>query len=112
MLKKQNRLKEKKDFNEIFKKGRSRFSGLLGVKTLKNNLEINRFGVIVSSKISKKAVERNKIKKQIKDVLRKENVKIKKGADFVVIALPEIKSKKFEDIKKDIINNLNSLNVY
>lgn len=111
MLKKQNRLKNKKDFDLVFKKGRSVFSEILGIKFLKNSLNINRFGVIVGLKVSKKAVERNLIKKQIKNILRSEDVFLRKGNDFVIITLPKIKNKKFKEIQLEIKNSFKKLNV-
>lgn len=106
MLKKQNRLKDKNNFDKVFKKGRSVFGELLGIKYFKNDLGFNRFGIIVSSKISKKAVERNRIKKQIKSILRSEEKSLNKGWDYVVITLPLIKNKNFKEIQSEIIKIL------
>lgn len=112
MLNKQNRLKEKKDFEKVFKKGKSYFCDILGIKTTENNQKINRFAVVVGAKISKKANERNRVKKRIKDVLRRENQNLKPGKDFVVITLPEIKNKEYKEIKEALIKGLNKLNAY
>jgi len=112
MLKKQNRLKNKNDFDKVFKKGISVFGQILGIKFSKNTSMFNRFGVIVSKKISKKAIERNKIKKQIKDILRNEEKNLKKGNDFVIITLPEIKNKKYKEIQLEISKNFKKINAY
>lgn len=112
MFKKLNRLNQKKDFDLIFKKGFSSYGENIGIKLIKNDLKINRFGVIVGLKISKKAVERNKIKKQIKSFLEKEDLLLKKGYDFVFIALPPIKNKSYKEICLEIVNNLKKLSVY
>ena len=56
MLKKINRLTKQKDFEKVFKNGQSVYDGKLGIKALANNLPENRYGIIISAKVSKKAV--------------------------------------------------------
>jgi len=102
MLKKQNRLKNKKDFDEIFKRGKSFGSKILFLKIKDNKLNYNRFGFIVSQKVAKKAVVRNKIKRRLREIIRKENEKIKPGWDIVLIALPGIEKEEFTSLKEQI----------
>lgn len=102
-LKKQNRLTSK-DFLKIQRqKGFFARSAILSIKTVKNNLGASRFGFVVSAKVSKKAVERNKIKRQLRDVVRKNKDNIKKGFDVVVISSPALKGMKYQEIKEDLI---------
>lgn len=112
MFKKENRLTKQKDFDNVFNKGKSVFDRVLGLKVTKNDLNINRFGVIVSNKISKKAVERNKIKRRIREVLKKENPALKKGHDIVVIALAEVKDKEYQDLEQSLKEKLSKLALY
>jgi len=112
MLKKLNRLVKKKDFDNIYKKGRSSFDKIIGVKTLKNDLDINRFGIVVSSKVSRKAVERNKIKRRLREALRPQLEELKPGNDLVIISLPEIIKKDFNDIHTSLRRHLYKLYLY
>mgnify|MGYP003983313557 CR=1 FL=1 len=105
MLSSNNRLNKTKDFDLVFKKGRSIFSKNIGVKVLKNSFKINRFGVIVGVKVSKLAVERNLIKKRLRTILRQENKKLLEGYDIVLIVLPELKNLKYQEIEK-MLNNI------
>ena len=100
MLPKENRLKKKKDFEKLFKEGRSFKEKFLVLKVNKNNLSNNRFGFIVSKKISKKAVVRNKIKRQLRESVRKEINNHQKGFDVAVITLPGIELKDFGEISQ------------
>ena len=100
MLPKENRLKKKKDFEKLFKEGKSFREKFLVLKINENNLNNNRFGFIVSKKISKKAVTRNKIKRQLREIIRKEINNYQKGFDIAVIALPDIESKSFEEMSQ------------
>lgn len=90
MIKKEKRLRKKKDIENVFKNGKSFYCEMLGTKILKNNLGFNRYCVIISANISKKAVERNKIRRRIKAVILKEEPLLKKGFDCLVIAKKEI----------------------
>lgn len=112
MLKKLNRLCKKKDFDNIYKNGRSSFDKITIVKALKNDKEINRFGIVVSSKVSKLAIERNKTKRRIREALRLELENLKPGNDLVIISLPEIIKKDFNDISISIKRHLYRLYLY
>ena len=111
MLPAANRLSKEKDFKKTFQKGKSFFTKILGVKILKNNLEASRFGIVVSTKISKKAVQRNKIKRQIREVLRLNLDKVKPGFDVVIITLPAIRDLKYADTEKELLTALKKLNI-
>ncbi len=111
MLSIPNRLTKDKDFKRVFQKGRSFFSKVIGFKALKNDLESSRFGIVVSTKISKKATIRNRIKRQIGEVIRLNLDKIKTGYDVVLITLPAIVNKKYAEIEKEVMIALKKLNL-
>ena len=69
MIKKENRLNKKKDIENVFKNGKSFYSDSIGIKILKNSLLKNRFCIIISAKISKKSVDRQKIRRRIKYII-------------------------------------------
>ena len=100
MLQKANRLKKKNDFEAVFKKGRSFKNSFLVLKTAPNKLKETRFGLVVSQKISKKAVVRNKVRRRLSEAIRMEINGIKKGRDMVLIALPGIENKSLLEIKE------------
>lgn len=102
MLKKQYRLNKNKDFDRVFKQGGSAYAPSLGLKITANGLENSRFAVLVSKKVSKKAVVRNKIKRQLRNILREDYLQQVKGYDVVVICLPTISDKTFAEIKADL----------
>lgn len=95
MLPEVNRLKKKKDFERVFKEGKGFKEDFLFLKIVKNNLKESRFGFVVSQKVSKKAVLRNKIKRRLREIIRLSLPKVKKGIDGVLIIKAEIKTKTF-----------------
>lgn len=112
MLKKEYRLTRKKDFDKVFKEGRYYHNSGLLIKCIPNDLSYNRFGILVSTKVSKKAVVRNKIKRQIRAILALQLPFLKLGKDVVVVTFPVILAKKIDEVEANIIAGINRLNLY
>jgi ribonuclease P protein component len=106
MLSKVNRLTKKKDFDAVWKRGRSSFDKILGVKVLTNNLTVNRFGIMVGLKVSKKAVERNKMKRRIREIIHAEAANLKRGFDVAITVLPAARGREFAELQKSLVGNL------
>ncbi len=102
MLSKINRLKKKKDFERVSKKGRSFKEDFLVLKIVSNNLKISRLGFVVSQKVSKQASQRNKIKRRLRELVRLKLPKLKKGIDGVLIACPGLGTKDLWEMEKSI----------
>ncbi|MGA2418406.1 MAG: ribonuclease P protein component [Candidatus Staskawiczbacteria bacterium] len=102
MLPKINRIKKKKDFETIFKKSKSFKNNLFVFRIMENGLGKNRFGFVVSQKVSKKATIRNKIRRRLAEAARAHIKNIKIGADIVLIALPGIEKKEFSEIEEAV----------
>lgn len=103
MLPSANRLKKKKDFERVFKGGKSLKSPFLVLKVVDNKSKENKFGFIVSQKVSKKAVVRNKVRRRLGAIIRK--LDVKKGNNFVFIALLGLDKKDFTTTK-NIVEDL------
>jgi ribonuclease P protein component len=103
MLPKINRIKKKKDFEIIFKNSKSFRNNLFIFKIMENNLGLNRFGFVVSQKVSKKAVVRNKIRRRLTEIIKVGMKDVKIGTDLVVITLPGIEKREFLELR-EIIN--------
>ena len=102
MLAKKNRLNKKKDFENVFKRGKSFKEDFLILKLLQKNSNQIRFGFIVSQKISKKATLRNKIKRRISELVRQRLGKLEKGMDAILIAVPGMETKDFWEIEEGL----------
>lgn len=104
MLLKTNRLRKKKDFEKLFKKGKSFKNGFLILRLVPNNLEASRFGFIISQKVSKSAVLRNKIKRRLRDITKQNIKELKKGLDITLLVLPGLEKKTFLETKETAIS--------
>jgi len=112
MLPAENRLKKRKDFEYVFKRGKGFEEEVLILKIVDNNLENPRFGFVVSQKVSKKAVVRNKIKRRLREIVRKRLPSIKKKVDGVLIARPGIERKTFVELEKIVENLFNEAKLF
>ena len=72
------------------------------IKKSDNNLAFSRFGVVISKKVSKSAVSRNKIKRIIFDFIRLNKAYEISGRDIVINVLPLAAKLKKEEIEKEI----------
>ena len=106
MLPRKYKLKKDNDFKKIFKQGRYYQKDFIKLRFLKNNLEISRFALVVGLKISKKASQRNKTKRQLEEIIHLKLNQIKSGFDIVVLVEPEIVEKKYQEIENILIESL------
>ena len=67
----EQRLRLKSDFEKLRTHGSSRSNFFLVVKSVPNNLNHSRFGFIVSKRISPSSVNRNRIKRIMRDVVKR-----------------------------------------
>lgn len=96
-------LRSKKDFDRLWKGGRSAYGRSLGIRFAPNNLSSIRTGIIVSLKVSKRSTERNKIRRRIREILRNEIYKkVSGGFDISVIVQPLAKKLDFSGIREEL----------
>jgi ribonuclease P protein component len=112
MLEKKNRIRLNKEFDQVFKTGQSFYGKAFGVKVAKSTGQEIRLGVLVGTKISKKAVIRNKLKRQIREIIRQELSLLKEAQDLVVISLPSALELDFELLKADLQTIFRKLKLY
>jgi ribonuclease P protein component len=77
-------------YKAVFDKRQSQHDSFLGIYVAKNDPSLARLGMVVSKKVSKKAVVRNKIKRQLREYFRHQ-APLLKSIDFVVVAKAPIK---------------------
>lgn len=112
MLKRNQRISKKNDFNDIFKFGKNFSNNLLVLKVFPNGFDFCRFAAVVSLKISKKAVERNKMRRRIMEILRAREENIKKGFDLVFIGKTDLKKADFAQMEKSVEDLIKKSGLY
>lgn len=103
MLKRTNRLRKRSDFDLLRNKGEFWGGNLFGVSFLEEGEEGNRFGFIISKKISKKAVDRNKIKRWLSEAVKKKLGNFEgKNLKMIFLVKRTILEKKQEEVEKEV----------
>lgn len=118
MLQQENRLRRMKDFDILYKEGRFVGGALVTMKYWKVDPEKYpkrgykaddlKIGVVVSVKVSKHAVKRNRAKRQMREVIRLllKDQKIKTGYHIAIMAKQEILTAEYADIERSMKNVL------
>ncbi|OGY49480.1 MAG: ribonuclease P protein component [Candidatus Buchananbacteria bacterium RIFCSPHIGHO2_02_FULL_45_11b] len=102
MLPVKYRLTQDRDFKRINAGGKSVFSAYFRLRYLANKLPNSRFAVVVSTKISKKATIRNRLKRQTREILRLNREKIKDGFDLIISVQNRALGRDYEELKTDL----------
>jgi len=84
MLPKINRLQKKEDFQRLCRQGEFSSIGDIYLKKDINSLPHTRIGFLVEKKIFKKAVERNRIRRLLREVVYRNIKIIKPGMDIII----------------------------
>lgn len=103
MLPKENRLVTREDFKAVFR-GRLRARrGPFQLVCEKNNISKARFGFVVSLSVSKKAVRRNKLRRQLHEIVRATLSSKISDYDCVIRAYAGSDELSYDDIEKHIV---------
>ncbi len=100
MLKIKNRLKKRKEFAYIYRKGERINMGEVSGLITKSRFPQVRFGITVSTKVGN-AVIRNKVKRRLRSILVKYVDKIK-YKNIIIVAHPEITNLNYQQLSEKI----------
>ena len=92
-----------KDFQIIYKKGKSYANKYLIMYVLNNKEEEKRLGISVSKKVGNSVI-RHRITRLIRESYRLQKEKFKSGYDIVVIARSNAKDKNYDEIESALLH--------
>nr|WP_275974142.1 ribonuclease P protein component [Argonema galeatum] len=114
-MRKANRLKHRQHFSAVFRKGIRRQSANLTLRALKQSADSeggrspatgpefpSRIGISVSLKVSKRAVTRNRIKRQIRAAFRHLLPQLKYGWWLVVVVKPKAEQCEYQQFLQEL----------
>ena len=105
-LPKANRLRNRKDFQKVYRQGIRRSGHYLTLRAWqeKKQQEVKPscFGISISRKVSKKAVVRNRIKRQLKGAIRELLTQISPGWKIVLVVKPEARGCEYEHFLREL----------
>jgi ribonuclease P protein component len=102
MLPRINRLGRQKDFKNIFSFGRVAQAPDLVLRFNRNDLDSARFGLVIGLVVDKKATVRNRLRRQVGEIIRNNLKNITPGFDIVLVAKPALAKKSFKEIEKEV----------
>lgn len=104
MFPKKNRL-EREYFRSLFQKGkRMNFDGFTLIYSDHGAFKDNKFGIVVSSSVSKKSVLRNKLKRRVRLIILKLSKNFCFPRGIIIIFKKQALAFSFREIKCEIIN--------
>ena len=99
MLSRKNRFHGRKGINSVYKYGENFNLNNISLRILKRNSYEGRVAVVVSKKINKSAVVRNKMRRRIYEVVRTLKPRLNGNYDMVINVYNEaVYDMKFEDL--------------
>lgn len=97
-----NTLKKQTDFKRVFNNGKIFGNRNFILYYKKNDCVFNRLGIIVSKKISKKSVVRNKIRRRIKEAYRTNEYTFLQGYDLIIVAKNACVDESYSHMEKSL----------
>ncbi|MGF1590055.1 MAG: ribonuclease P protein component [Pleurocapsa sp.] len=113
-LPKTHRLRDRKDYRAVYEQGIRRYSPHLTLialsiesKAIESKADAlssseTKIGISISKKVSKKAVVRNRLKRQIKSVVRTNLPWIRSGWKIVIVVKPKAIECKYEHFLREL----------
>ena len=96
-------LKKNKDFQVVYRKGKSYANKYLVMYVLENNMDINRVGISVSKKVGNSVV-RHRMTRLIRESYRLQESTFQRGLDIVVVCRASAKDKSYREIESALLH--------
>ena len=100
-MRREYRLRRNSDFQQVRQNGKFYASPIMVLAFLRNELDYSRFGFVVSNRLGK-AVQRNKIKRRMREAARLRFPRIKPGFDLVFVARQPIRRASYAQIEQSL----------
>lgn len=104
----ERRIKNRKDYLRIQQGGRKLRSAhfLLAYSIIKDEPKQSRIGVTITTKVNKLAVERNRLRRRIRELFRSHQQFLAQPLDLVVIALNGATDLSFNEVREELFSAL------
>ena len=96
-------LKKNRDFQNVYKRGKSYANKYLIMYILENNSCTNRLGISVSKKVGNSVV-RHRLTRLIREIYRLQESRFQRGLDIVVVCRASANGKSYLDLESALIH--------
>jgi ribonuclease P protein component len=112
MLSQANRLHQDKEIKRLVQKGKTFFLPQFVIKYQVLAEPVVKIGFVVSTKVDKRAVVRNRLKRQLREVMRSLLPDLQNRQAILIITKKSALDLKFADLKKQLIFALTKIRIY
>ena len=112
MLPKANRLHKDKEIKRLAQTGKTFFLPQLIIKHLENKEGVTKIGFVVSTKVDKRAVVRNKLARQLREATKGFLPKLLPGHSVLIIAKKQALELEFAELKKQLDFAFSKIKIY
>lgn len=105
MLQSQYRLRRSADVRRVRQEGRSRRHPLFVLIVHSNDLDVSRFGFVASRRVGN-AVQRNRARRLLREVIRGHLMEIESGYDCLLIARHDLPGASFWEVETAVLSLL------
>lgn len=102
MLTTAHRLTRSADVERVSRRGRPVFGSLLTLRVLPNHLAVTRMTAVAGLKVSKRSVERNRVKRLLREAFRARLAHLTPGVDVVIHAKSSMVGKSYHEVYSDL----------
>ena len=96
-------LKKNHEFKRLYNKGKNAASQYIAVYCRRNGRTENRLGVTVSTKVGG-AVQRNLIRRRLKEIYRLNEIKLRTGYDVVIVARIRCRFAPYRELEVSVLS--------
>lgn len=100
------RIKKRSEFVRLQGEARKLYGKHVLVLVAPSGLPHSRFGVVITRKIDKRAVVRNRIKRWMREIFRTHRAGLKENFDILIIARRGILDCTFEQLEREVLSVL------
>jgi ribonuclease P protein component len=104
----QERIRNKKEFSHLYQNGNRYRGKYLNLIYISNDLSFSRMAVVISKKVAN-AVKRNKIRRQMKTLFRRNKDLLQGSFDILIIAKKEILEASWLMLQEEYFTALRSI---
>jgi len=102
------RIRKRKDFSHLYKKGRLTRGTYFNLIYLPNSLSYSRMAVVASKKIGN-AVQRNRVRRRVKELFRRNKELLTLPVDMIVVTKKGLQDASWENMKTQYLTMIKAV---
>ena len=104
-------IRNQRDFNRVYNKGKSRGSRFVVVLYRKNNLDFTRTAFVSSKKVGN-SVQRSRARRLMREAYRSMSSRVKPGYDIILVARNTINDSKEPEVEKILYKTMKACELF